>query len=196
MATQTSSFFSSDHIDSLRNHFLIAMPGLDDPLFANSITYICDHGPDGAMGLIINRALDLRLSDVFKQLAIPYREERGQIPILAGGPVNTQRGFVLHSTGKTWQSTLQITPDIALTSSRDIIQAIANDNEPEDALFILGYSGWSAGQLEREIKENSWLTVPADQEIIFKTPIEQRWHAAAKLMGIDMNLMSSRAGHA
>lgn len=182
--------------DNLRNHFLIAMPGLSDPLFANSITYICDHSPEGAMGLVVNRALDLHLSDVFEQMSLGYQEEHGRAPILAGGPVNTQRGFVLHPTGGIWQSTIQITPEVSLTASRDIIAAIAAGQGPQDALFVLGYSGWGAGQLERELKENSWLTVPADAEILFHTPLEQRWHAAALRLGIDMNLMPSQAGHA
>jgi putative transcriptional regulator len=182
--------------DNLRNHFLVAMPGLSDPLFANSITYICDHSTEGAMGLVVNRALDLHLSDVFEQMSLGYGEEQGRAPILAGGPVNTQRGFVLHPTGGIWQSTLQITPDIALTASRDIIAAIANGKGPKEALFVLGYSGWGAGQLENELKENSWLTVPADLEILFNTPLEHRWHAAALRLGIDMNLMPSQAGHA
>lgn len=182
--------------DSLRNHFLVAMPGLNDPLFANSITYICDHSTEGAMGLVVNRAMDLHLRDVFEQMSLGYEEEHGRAPILAGGPVNTQRGFVLHPTGGVWQSTIQITPEISLTASRDIIAAIANGSGPRNALFVLGYSGWSAGQLERELKENSWLTVPADAEILFHTPLEQRWHAAAMRLGIDMNLMPTHAGHA
>lgn len=182
--------------DNLRNHFLVAMPGLSDPLFANSITYICDHSPEGAMGLVVNRAMELHLSDVFEQMSLEYKEEHGRGPILAGGPVNTQRGFILHPAGTTWQSTIQITPEISLTASRDIIAAIAGGQGPENALFILGYSGWSAGQLEREIKENSWLTVPADTGILFRTPLEQRWHAAAMRLGIDMNLMPTQAGHA
>lgn len=172
------------------------MPGLNDPLFANSITFICDHSAEGAMGLVVNRAMELHMSDVFEQMVIPYREEHGRTPILAGGPVNPQRGFVLHPTGSLWQSTVQITPDIALTSSRDIIAAMAEGLGPENALFILGYSGWSAGQLEREIKENSWLNVPADADILFRTPLEQRWHAAAMRLGVDLNLMPTQAGHA
>lgn len=190
------SSFPNTPDDSLRNHFLVAMPGLSDPLFANSLTYICDHSPEGAMGLVVNRAMELHLSDVFEQMSLSYNEEHGKAPILAGGPVNTQRGFVLHPTGSVWQSTIQITPEIALTASRDIIAALAEGQGPENALFVLGYSGWSAGQLEREIKENSWLTVPADTDILFRTPLEERWHAAAMRLGVDMNLMPTQAGHA
>lgn len=148
------------------------------------------------MGLVVNRALDLHLSDVFEQMSLGYAEEHGRAPILAGGPVNTQRGFVLHPTGGVWQSTMQITPYVSLTASRDIIAAIADGKGPKDALFVLGYSGWGAGQLESELKENSWLTVPADAEILFHTPLEQRWHAAAMRLGVDMNLMPTQAGHA
>lgn len=194
MPTKTSLTNTSG--DNLRNHFLVAMPGLSDPLFANSITYICDHSAEGAMGLVVNRTMDLHLSDVFEQMSLDYHEKHGRTPILAGGPVNTQRGFVLHPAGSVWQSTIQITPEIALTASRDIIAAIASGDGPENALFVLGYSGWSAGQLEREIKENSWLTVPADVDILFHTPLEQRWHAAAMRLGVDMNLMPTQAGHA
>lgn len=192
----TTSSLLNTSSDSLRNHFLVAMPGLNDPLFANSITYICDHSPEGAMGLVVNRTMELHMSDVFEQMSLTYKEEQGQAPILAGGPVNIQRGFVLHPTGSLWQSTVQITADISLTSSRDIIAAIAAGHGPENALFILGYSGWSAGQLESEIKENSWLTVPADTDILFHTPLEQRWHTAALRLGVDMNLMPTQAGHA
>ncbi|MBC6906033.1 YqgE/AlgH family protein [Saccharophagus sp. K07] len=192
----TKPFLHNSSGDNLSNHFLIAMPGLHDPLFANSITYICEHSPEGAMGLVVNRAMDLHMSDIFEQMSLSYDEKYGRAPILAGGPVHTQRGFILHPTGGIWQSTIQITPEISLTASKDIIAALATGQGPENALFVLGYSGWGAGQLEQEIKENSWLTVPADTDILFRTPLEQRWHAAALRLGIDMNLMSAQAGHA
>lgn len=192
----TKPSFENSSGDNLSNHFLVAMPGLHDPLFANSITYICDHSPEGAMGLVVNRVMDLRLRDVFEQMSLSYDEEYGNAPILAGGPVHTQRGFVLHPTGGMWQSTIQVTPEISLTASRDIIAAIASGRGPKNALFMLGYSGWAAGQLERELKENSWLTVPADFDILFHTPLEQKWHAAAMRLGVDMNLMPVQAGHA
>lgn len=181
---------------NLRNHLLIAMPGMSDPMFVNSITYICDHGADGAMGLVINRTMDLHLRDVFEQMELNADAGKGDWPILAGGPVNTERGFVLHPTGGEWQSTLQVTPEVALTASRDIIDALAAGSGPQSALFILGYAGWSAGQLEEEIKEDSWLIVPADLDLLFNTPIEQRWLAAAQRLGVDMNLMPTVGGHA
>lgn len=182
--------------DNLRNHFLIAMPGLRASMFAHSLTYICDHGPAGAMGLIVNRTLNLNLSEVFEQLEVDYREDIGRTPVLSGGPVSTERGFVLHPTGGQWQSSMQVCNDISLTSSRDIVSAIAEGRGPEAPLFILGYAGWGAGQLEEEIKENSWLTMPADFDILFRTPVEQRWSAAARHLGVDINLMPSTAGHA
>jgi putative transcriptional regulator len=181
---------------SLRNHFLIAMPGINDPQFTHSITYICDHNADGAMGVMINRPMDIYLQDVFEQLNIDYIQTNANTPVLSGGPVSTQRGFILHPTGGKWQSTLQISPEISLTASKDIISSLADGSGPANAQIALGYSGWGAGQLEAEIKENSWLTVPADAAILFNTPLELRWHAAAKSLGIDMNLMSLQFGNA
>lgn len=188
--------FNHQFSDSLRNHFLIALPGLDESVFAHSVTYICDHGPEGAMGLVINRTLDIHLSDVFDQMDIGYTSETGAAPILAGGPVGLQRGFVLHPTGGDWHSSVQVSPEVSLTASRDIIAALAEGRGPKNAQFILGYAGWSAGQLEEEIKHNHWLTLPADSDIIFETPIEQRWHKTAGRLGIDINLMTRTAGHA
>lgn len=181
---------------SLRDHFLIAMPGLTDPLFSRSVTYICDHSEQGAMGIVINQPLDLRLGDVFEQLSIDYHTNLGDSPVLAGGPVNVQRGFVLHRDQGKWESTLRITSEISLTASRDIVSAIAREEGPEFAQFALGYAGWSPGQLEEEIAANSWLVVPADTNIMFNTPVEERWAATAARLGVDMNLISSTAGHA
>lgn len=181
---------------SLRNHFLIAMPSLSDPNFAQTITYICDHGPDGAMGLIVNRPMDIQLADVFEQMDIHYTAETGDGPILEGGPVSKQRGFILHPTGGEWQSSVAIGPEISLTASRDIISAIASGDGPDSPQFVLGYAGWGAGQLEDEIKENSWLTLEADADLLFNTPIEQRWHAISNRLGVDINLIPSRPGHA
>lgn len=189
-----SEHSSSD--GSLRNHFLIAMPSLDDPTFNQSITYICDHSDEGAMGLIINRPMDIHLADVFEQMDINYTAETGRAPILEGGPVSKQRGFILHPTGGDWQSSVSIGPDISLTASRDIISAIAGGTGPKTPQFVLGYAGWGAGQLEDEIKENSWLTMPADADLLFNTPIEARWAAISQRLGIDINLIPSRPGHA
>lgn len=181
---------------SLRDHFLIAMPGLTDPLFSRSVTYVCDHSDQGAMGIVINQTLDLTLGDVFEQLAIDYHPPLGRYPVLAGGPVNMQRGFVLHRDQGSWESTLRITSEISLTASKDIVAAIAREEGPKHAQFALGYAGWSAGQLEEEINTNAWLVAPADTTIIFDTPVDQRWAATAKQLGIDLNLISGNVGHA
>ncbi len=194
MASKKPPFTDKDK--SLRNHFLIAMPGLVDPQFARSVTYICDHSEHGAMGIVLNHPLGITLNEVFSQLSLDTDSLSANLPVLAGGPVNTQRGFVLHRDQGTWDSTLRITSEICLTASRDIVAAIADDNGPKSAQFALGYAGWNAGQLEEEIANNAWLTLEADSSIIFDTPVEQRWAAAANQLGIDLNLISSTAGHA
>ncbi|MFT7559903.1 MAG: putative transcriptional regulator [Flavobacteriales bacterium] len=183
---------------NLRNQFLIAMPGLKDSLFSHAVAYICDHNEEGAMGIVINQTLDITLDDVFSQLELtvsdskPY-EDRA---VLSGGPVNSEQGLVLHRDQGQWDSTLHITPEVCLTASRDIISAMAKGEAPKDAQLALGYAGWSAGQLESEIAENCWLTMPADAAIIFDIPAEERWNAAANQLGIDLNLISGSAGHA
>lgn len=180
----------------LSNHFLIAMPSLHDPLFSRSITYICDHSEHGAMGIVLNQPLSITMTDVFSQLALEPSDAIGDKPVLAGGPVNMQRGFVLHRDQGSWDSTLHINSEICLTASRDIVAAIAEDRGPRSAQFALGYAGWNPGQLEEEITQNAWLIVESDSGIIFDTPIEQRWAAATKHLGIDFNLISTVAGHA
>ena len=181
--------------DNLRNHLLIAMPSLDDPNFAQSVTYIYDHTAEGAMGIVINRPMDLKVGDVFEQLNLPQGEPISADFVLAGGPVQTQRGFVLHFDEGTWDSSLRVTDTIRLTGSRDILAALAIGQGPSDVLFALGYAGWSAGQLEDELATNAWLTVPATYEILFHTPPELRWQAAAKQLGVDMRLISTQLGH-
>ncbi len=185
-----------DHY-SLRDHFLIALPGMMDPTFAHSVTYICDHSPQGAMGVVINRPLDFNLDRVFEQLSLQNPQAQAATAVLLGGPVHRERGFVLHTRGDDqWQSTLEVSDDISLTASRDILEAMAAGTGPAQAQFILGYAGWEAGQLEAELSENGWLTVPADSGIIFNTPIEQRWSAAAQQLGVDVSLIPTTAGHA
>ena len=182
--------------DSLRNHFLIAMPGMEDSNFAHSITYLCEHNAEGAMGIVVNRPLDISFDDIFEHLEIEDFAHRHQQRVLSGGPVQTDRGFVLHrrGSGKRWQSTLELTEEIALTTSRDILDAIAHDDGPQDALVALGYAGWGPGQLEREIVENAWLTLPADPDILFEVPLERRAQAAAARLGINLDLLSSARG--
>ena len=183
--------------DCLRDHFLLAMPCLSEGIFSHSITYICEHGESGAMGIVINQPLDLSVDEIFEHLQINPRQDFSDMPVMAGGPVQIDHGFVLHRKCDTrWEASLKVTSEITLTTSRDILRAIANDNGPDDHLIALGYAGWAAGQLEQELAENSWLTLPADSDIIFSTPADQRLGAAAALLGIDMNLISGEAGHA
>ena len=181
-------------MDSLRNHFLIAMPSLSGSIFSHTITYICDHTEEGAMGLVINQSLNITLDEIFQQMGV--KSKVGATPVLSGGPVQPERGFVLHSADSRWDSTLEVADDILLTASRDVINAIAEGHGPEHYLVILGYAGWAAGQLEDELADNSWLTAPADSNILFHTPIEQRWNSVASNLGIDLDLISSTAGHA
>lgn len=181
---------------SLRDHFLIAMPGLNDSSFAHTVTYICEHSDKGAMGVVINTATPMLLKEIFAQMDLDDLSDQGEQIVMSGGPVQPERGFVLHSNESKWQSTLEVSPEISLTASRDIIAALAEGRGPKRCLITLGYAGWGEGQLEAEIAANSWLTVPADKEIIFNTPFEQRWVAAAQALGIDVNLIPLTAGHA
>jgi putative transcriptional regulator len=184
--------------ESLRNHFLIAMPGLEDSIFSHSITYLCEHGEHGAMGIIINRPLDLSFDDIFEHLEIEgFVRHHGQ-PVLAGGPVQTDRGFVLHrrSDDWHWQSSLHVTDEISLTTSRDVLDSIARDRGPPESLIALGYAGWGPGQLEEELAANAWLSLPAEPHIIFDVPLEERARVAASRLGIDLDLLSASFGNA
>ncbi|NEX22280.1 YqgE/AlgH family protein [Thiorhodococcus mannitoliphagus] len=182
---------------SLTNHFLIAMPGLQDPNFSRTVTYICEHTDQGAMGIVINRPLDVRLGELFDQLDIrSTRPGAKETPVYQGGPVQTDRGFVLHSAGPAFDSTLSITPDISVTTSRDVLEAIGRGEGPDETLIALGYAGWGSGQLEQEMSANAWLSGPASGEIIFQMDPGARWMAAARLLGVDLNLLSGEAGHA
>jgi putative transcriptional regulator len=193
----TASIYRNSDETSLRDHFLLAMPTLTDAIFAHSITYLCQHNSDGAMGIVINHPLDLCLEEILEHLQLPARGRLREIPIMAGGPVHMDRGFVLHRRDdRSWEASLQVTDEITLTTSRDILVAMAAEEGPEDSLIALGYAGWSAGQLESEISDNSWLTLPADSGIIFDTPCHLRASAAAAKLGVDMNLISGEAGHA
>lgn len=183
--------------DCLRDHFLLAMPSLSEGIFSQSITYICEHGESGAMGIVINQPLELSVAEIFEHLQIDAESNFSSLPVMAGGPVQVDHGFVLHRDPATaWEASIKVTDSITLSTSRDILRAIAMQEGPRDYLIALGYAGWSAGQLEQELAENAWLTLPADSEIIFSTPHEQRLQAAAAQLGIDMNLISAQAGHA
>jgi putative transcriptional regulator len=184
-------------VTSLKNHFLLAMPGLDDPNFSQSIVYICEHSTDGAMGLIINQQLDIPVKAIFKQLNLAYHEEHGDGLIFDGGPVARDRGFILHRTStEQWESTVSISDEVSLTASKDILSDLAIGAGPEHALVTLGYSSWEAGQLEEELTTNSWLTIPANSAIIFNIDCHKRAEAAASSIGLDLSMLSSEMGHA
>ncbi|MDR0996435.1 MAG: YqgE/AlgH family protein [Zoogloeaceae bacterium] len=181
----------------LSHHFLMAMPAMDDPFFGRALIYLCEHGPEGAMGLIVNRPLGLTYSELFSQTELPLNEPAlGVRHVHFGGPVQTDRGFVLHRPLGQWQASLAVGDGIGLTSSRDVLAAIGKEGEPRDALVALGYAGWGAGQLEQEIANNAWLTVEADPDILFAVPAEDRLSAAFARLGFDITQLSSVAGHA
>jgi putative transcriptional regulator len=183
--------------DYLTNQFLIAMPAMTDANFAQTVTFIWEHDAEGASGIIINRPLQMRLADVFEQLKMPTPPGViGHQNVLQGGPVQTDRGFVLHEVGGQWEHTRQISSRIQITTSPDILNAMARGSGPQTAIVALGYAGWGAGQLESELAQNAWLTVPCDERILFDTPYEQRWRAAGRLLGIDLATISSHVGHA
>ena len=181
----------------LSNHFLIAMPSLADGNFSRSVTYICEHDDKGSLGITINRPSDILLEEIFQQLEIPCSQPHiSQQPVYVGGPVQQDRGFLLHSPVGNWDSSLQVTENIAVTTSKDILEAIARGEGPEQVIIALGYAGWGPGQLEHEMSENAWLSCPANEQILFHTPAEKRWEQAAMLLGIDLQLLSSDTGHA
>ncbi|WP_303901730.1 YqgE/AlgH family protein [Thiohalomonas denitrificans] len=181
----------------LTNHFLIAMPGLADPNFSHTVTYICEHNEKGAMGIVINRPSELTLGEVFDHMGIEASPRVDvEVPVYEGGPVEPEHGFVIHASVGAWDSSLKVTDDIAVTTSRDVLSAIAYGEGPKRYLFALGYAGWGAGQLEDEIASNAWLSGPADSSILFESGPGQRWTAAAALLGVDVNLLSSQIGHA
>jgi putative transcriptional regulator len=182
--------------DGLRDHFLIAMPSLQDGYFAHTVTYICEHGDDGAMGLVINQPLDLKLEQMLRQLDLDPAPAMTEQAVFRGGPVQPDHGFVLHSPEGDWNGTRKLAEGLSLTTSRDILEAMAMGKGPAQTLIALGYAGWGPGQLENEIAENSWLVAPASRAILFALPPYERWNAAAQLIGIDMNLISQVAGHA
>lgn len=181
----------------LQHHFLIAMPSLEDPNFDGTVTYLCKHDDEGAFGLVINRPLSMQASEVFQQLDLDVVDStQAEQPVLGGGPVQPSLGFVLHQSSTSFESTLDADAQIKVTISRDILESMAGGHGPSPAVITLGYAGWDAGQLEAELAANAWLSVPADPAIIFNTPIEQRWTAAAGLLGVDIAQLTNYAGHA
>ncbi|MBT5032385.1 MAG: YqgE/AlgH family protein [Proteobacteria bacterium] len=191
----------SDQEFSLAGQLLIATPGMLDPNFVRTVSLICEHDPRGALGITINRPSRLTLADVLIEIGIPIKDEVLQEPltqnqVLYGGPVHSDRGLILHNGHGSWESSIKISGHLNLTSSRDILEAIANGNSPDQFLMVLGYAGWGAGQLEQEVLENAWMQVPANDQLLFKTKHSDCWSATAATLGIDINQMSVQAGHA
>lgn len=181
----------------LTGQLLIAMPSMLDPNFHRTVTYICEHNEHGALGLVINRPLDFDLGEVFEQLSLVGADDQiASTPILRGGPVELERGFVIHDSDEEWESTTSVGNSIHITTSQDILSAMAAGKGPKRAVVVLGYAGWGAGQLEHEIAENAWLSAPGSPHIVFDTPYEQRWQEAAGLLGVDLTTLSTDAGHA
>ena len=189
-----------DRID-LTNQFLIAMPGMADEAFAGSVIYMCEHNEKGALGLVINKPISLTLGNLFEKvdLSLPF-DELAARPVFYGGPVQTERGFVLHepldAQGGHYNATLAVPGGLEMTTSRDVLEALSNGAGPKRLLVTLGYSGWAAGQLEEEIGRNGWLTVDAERAVIFDTPVEERYARALGLLGVDPRMLSQDAGHA
>lgn len=182
---------------NLTHHFLIAMPAMQEGIFAGTLTYICEHNENGALGMVVNRPLSLTMAELFGQLNIPLSQPGlAKVPVHFGGPVQTERGFVLHETQGDWESTLRINDRLALTTSKDILEAMAAGQGPRNMLVSLGYAGWDQGQLEHEITENTWLTVSASEHILFDLPAEERLAAAMALLGVDYASLAEDAGHA
>ncbi len=182
-------------MQSLQNHFLIAMPCMTDPSFSRTVTLVCEHNEEGAMGIVINRATPYAAKDLLEH-ASSTNSHFANAVMHAGGPVQAERGFILHSNEGEWQQSLSVSEQLALTSSDDILTALSNDQGPQQYFIALGYAGWGAGQLEQELAENAWLHGPAHADTLFEVPVEQRWTAAAQALGIDIHLLDSHAGHA
>lgn len=181
----------------LTNQLLIAMPAMGDPNFSQTVALICDHSPRGALGLIVNKPLPMRMNEIFQQLEIeistgPLSEQQ----VLRGGPMQTDRGFVVHRAGGDWDSTLKVSEALHVTTSRDILAAMARGDGPAEAMVALGYAGWDGGQLESEIRANVWLSVPVDLPLIFELPFEARWEAAGRLLGVELSRISPMSGNA
>ncbi len=183
-------------MNSLQNHFLIAMPSLDDPYFKRSVTYICEHDEKGAMGIVVNRPSNLTLKEVLNQVddAIEVSAEKSDFRVVLGGPMAPDRGFILHSPQTGWSGSIEVTDEVTVTTSKDILSVLGNDQSPENILVALGYAGWEAGQLEEELKDNAWLAVEADPTLMFRTPIGNRWETALNTLGIKIHQLPQTGG--
>lgn len=183
--------------NSLTSQLLVAMPAMDDPTFAQTVTLVCEHGDKGALGIVLNKPLGMKFGEVLSQMKLtPVDPALADLPVLRGGPLYPDRGFVLHRPGGKWDSTHRISDAVQVTTSKDVLVAIAKGEGPADAFIALGYAGWEAGQLEQEIKDNAWLTLPFDDGMTFGLPLEARWPAAWNRLGIDVSRISQFAGHA
>ncbi len=181
----------------LTGHFLIAMPTMMDPEFLQTVTYMCAHTNEGAMGIVINRPLNIALGEVLSQMDLPVvDEEIEQIQVFHGGPVQQDRGVIIHDPPTDWDSTINVSNNLGVATSRDILEAISKGSGPKKALVALGYASWGAGQLEKELVENTWLSIPADESIMFDVPPEKRWKRATELLGFDLHQISRDIGHA
>ncbi|HEU5435173.1 MAG TPA: YqgE/AlgH family protein [Telluria sp.] len=185
---------------NLANHFLIAMPSMQDPVFGGTVVYVCEHNDNGVLGVVINKPTDMTMEVLFDRIDLKLSDSLDPAvvsePIMFGGPVQDDRGFVLHTPGTRYSSSLTVTSDIAFTTSIDVLEAVAAGDGPPRMLVSIGYSGWSPGQLEDEIGRNGWLTVGADPHVLFDLPVEERYNAAIKLLGIDPTMLALEAGHA
>ncbi|CZF78828.1 hypothetical protein GMA8713_00731 [Grimontia marina] len=186
---------------NLKNHFLVAMPSMADERFQQSVVYMCEHNEDGAMGLVINQPINISIANMLDQIEVEREQDVTHPvsldqPVLFGGPVSEDRGFVLHKNPKLFGSSVQLSDELTVTTSKDILSILGTTEEPEQFIVALGYAGWDAGQLEQELAENSWLTIEADPKVIFETPINERWEKALKQMGIDALNLSTDIGHA
>ena len=180
----------------LTNQLLIAMPAMGDPNFSQTVALICDHSARGALGLILNKPLPMRMSEIFQQLEIAIPQPLAEQQVLRGGPMQTDRGFVVHRAGGQWDSTLKVSEALHVTTSRDILAAMARGEGPNEAVVALGYAGWDGGQLEQEIRANAWLSAPVDLALIFDLPFENRWAAAGRLLGVELSRISPISGNA
>lgn len=187
-----------DASTSLANHFLIAMPDLAGSFFAETVSYICEHNDEGAMGFVINRPMGISIIELFDQIDIKHQKSfhHAEQQVIQGGPVEPERGFVLHTGEPSWNASMPITPELSLTTSFDVLEAIGENRGPETFLLALGYAGWGPGQLDSEILENSWLSSPADNQLLFSNDCDDCWQQAARLIGIDMQQLHNQAGHA